>query len=76
LPYESRKRCPPPDIIAIRYIHPVDGEVTLAGMDLALVLIFAGELDNEPWFCKTQNKPGLESDTIPTGGVTERQTPQ
>jgi hypothetical protein len=71
--YESRKRCPPPDIIAIRYLQPDDSqEVTLHGRDLAFVMMLANELQNEPWFRKTQNKPGLESDTIPPGGVTGR----
>ena len=57
----------------IDLVQPDDGaEVTLHGKTLAFVMMMANELRNEPWFRKRQNKRGLESVTIPTGGDTGR----
>jgi hypothetical protein len=53
--YESRKRCPPPDILAMHYVQNDGTPVFLHGFDLAFMLILAGELDNEPWYRKRQN---------------------
>src|SRR5262249_13061745 len=41
--YESRKRRPSPGIIAMRYIQDDGTVVTLSGMDLAFMLVMAGE---------------------------------
>jgi hypothetical protein len=56
--YESRKRCSPPDIVAVCRVQPEEKTVAiLRGFDLKLALIFAGELDNEPSFRESREPP-------------------
>jgi hypothetical protein len=51
--YESRKRRPPPNIIAMRFIEEDCRQMTFTGRDLGFIMMMADELKDEPWFQKT-----------------------